>query len=135
MGNILYATPEEEKDETAADVLSAKIDALEERIKQLENEVAILSPLKEAHIDDTTGIDLKTIDEFVERFMEKNPVDIGRVKPLPIPGLKNFEIDLMPPSVEKHLYSNIIALLLGFFDDEIQMKVANHRIRTIVSAF
>ena len=67
--------------------------------------------------------------------MEKNPVDIGRVKPLQIPGLKNFEIDLMPPSVEKHLYSNIISLLLGFFDNEMQMNVANHCIHTTVSKF
>ena len=61
-------------------------------------------------------------------------MDIGKVKPLrQIPGLKNFEFDLMPSSVEKHLYSNIISLILGFFDNEIQINVAIHRIRTIVS--
>jgi len=119
------------------DILMTKMEALErtnqeleERITELEERAFRLEPPEETA---KSGIDFKTIEKFVEKFMEKNPVDIGRVKPLQIPGLKNFEIDLMPPSVEKHLYSNIISLLLGFFDNEMQMNVANHCIHTTVS--
>ena len=138
MGNILYSLTDYNDNQMV--VLISKIEALEEdnqeleaRVNQLERRVEAFLPSSEADRDVTSGIDFKSIDKFVEKFMKKNPVDIGKVKPLQIPGLKNFEIDLMPPSVEKHLYSNIISLLLGFFDDEIQMDVANHRIRTIVS--
>ncbi len=133
MGNTLYSLVD---DNFLEDVLTTKIEALErtnqeleERITKLEERAFRLAPAEESR---KSGVDLKTIEKFVEKFMEKNPVDIGRVKPLQIPGLKNFEIDLMPPSVEKHLYSNIISLLLGFFDDEIQMNIANHRIQTTV---
>ena len=123
------------------DILMTKMEALErtnqeleERITELEDRTFRLE-LPEEQEPGKSGIDFKTIEKFVEKFMEKNPVDIGRVKPLQIPGLRNFEIDLMPPSVEKHLYSNIISLLLGFFDNEIQMDIANHRIQTTVSRF
>ncbi len=123
------------------DILMTKMEALErtnqeleERITELEERMFRLEPPEEQE-PGKSGIDFKTIEKFVEKFMKKNPVDIGRVKPLQIPGLRNFEIDLMPPSVEKHLYSNIISLLLGFFDNEIQMNVANHRIHTTVSKF
>ena len=123
------------------DILMTKIEALErtnqeleERITELEDRTFRLEPPEEQE-PGKSGIDFKTIEKFVEKFMEKNPVDIGRVKPLQIPGLRNFEIDLMPPSVEKHIYSNIISLLLGFFDNEIQMDIANHRIQTTVSRF
>ncbi len=136
MGNILYSSVD---DNCLEEMLTTKIEALErtnqeleERITKLEERAGRLAPAEESR---KSGVDLKTIEKFVEKFMEKNPVDIGRVKPLQIPGLKNFEIDLMPPSVEKHLYSNIISLLLGFFDDEIQMNIANHRIQTTVSKF
>ena len=138
MGNILYSLTDYNDNQMV--VLISKIEALEEynkeleaRVNQLESRVESFLPPSEADTDVTSVIDFKSIDKFVEKFMKKNPVNIGKVKPLQIPGLKNFEIDLMPPSVEKHLYSNIISLLLGFFDDEIQMDVANHRIRTIVS--
>ena len=123
------------------DILMTKMEALErtnqeleERITELEERMFRLEPPEEQE-PGKSGIDFKTIEKFVEKFMKKNPVDIGRVKPLQIPGLRNFEIDLMPPSVEKHLYSNIISLLLGFFDNEMQMNVANHRIQTTVSKF
>ena len=123
------------------DILMTKMEALErtnqeleERITELEDRTFRLEPPEEQE-PGKSGIDFKTIEKFVEKFMKKNPVDIGRVKPLQIPGLRNFEIDLMPPSVEKHLYSNIISLLLGFFDNEMQMNVANHRIQTTVSKF
>ena len=102
---------------------------LEERIRHLEN--VPFQPSQE--YSEGGGVDFSSIDKFVDKFMEKNPVDIGKVKPLQLPGFKNFEIDLMPPAVEKHLYSNIISLLLGFFNNELQMEVANHRIRTSVS--
>lgn len=114
--------------------LEERITELEERITELEDRTFRLEPPEEQE-PGKSGIDFKTIEKFVEKFMKKNPVDIGRVKPLQIPGLRNFEIDLMPPSVEKHLYSNIISLLLGFFDNEIQMNIANHRIQTTVSKF
>lgn len=138
MGNVFYAEAGEEE-EGSMDVLSSKIDELEEYNQELEERVTRLEEQVAAFLPpsapaDATGINIKSIEKFVDKFMKKNPIDIGKVKPLPIPGLKNFEIDLMPPSVEKHLYSNIISLLLGFFDDEIQMKVADHRIRTIVSS-
>ena len=136
MGNTLYSLVD---DNFLEDVLTTKIEALErtnqeleERITKLEERAVRLAPAEESR---KSGVDLQTIEKFVEKFMKKNPVDIGRVKPLQIPGLKNFEIDLMPPSVEKHLYSNIISLLLGFFDNEIQMNIANHRIQTTVSKF
>lgn len=136
MGNTLYSLVD---DNFLEDVLTTKIEALErtnqeleERITKLEERAFRLAAPEESR---KSGVDLQTIEKFVERFMKKNPVDIGRVKPLQIPGLKNFEIDLMPPSVEKHLYSNIISLLLGFFDNEIQMNIANHRIQTTVSKF
>jgi len=135
MGNIIYAL----EDENSIDEIVTKIKALEksnqelgERVAELEEHIFRLAPPEEPG---KSGVDFKTIEKFVERFMEKNPVDIGRVKPLQIPGFKNFEIDLMPPSVEKHLYSNIISLLLGFFDNEIQMNIADHRINTNVSKF
>ncbi len=138
MGNILYSLTDYNDNQMV--VLISKIEALEEynqeleaRVNRLESRVESLLPANEEETDVASGIDFKSIDKFVEKFMKKNPVDIGKVKPLQIPGLKNFEIDLLPPSVEKHLYSNIISLLLGFFDDEIQMNVANHRVRTIVS--
>ena len=115
MGNTLYSLVD---DNFLEDVLTTKIEALErtnqeleERITKLEERAFRLAAPEESR---KSGVDLQTIEKFVERFMKKNPVDIGRVKPLQIPGLKNFEIDLMPPSVEKHLYSNIISLLLGF---------------------
>ena len=140
MGNILYSLTDDDDNANQMVVLISKLEALEEynqeleaRVNQLESRVESFLPPSEADTDVTSGIDFKYIDKFVEKFMKKNPVNIGKVKPLQIPGLKNFEIDLMPPSVEKHLYSNIISLLLGFFDDEIQMNVANHRVRTIVS--
>jgi len=133
MGNILYSFDD---DNCLEEMLTTKIETLErtnqeleERITKLEERAVRLAPAEESR---KSGVDLQTIEKFVEKFMKKNPVDIGRVKPLQIPGLKNFEIDLMPPSVEKHLYSNIISLLLGFFDDEIQMNIANHRIQTTV---
>ena len=137
MGNALYSLVD---DNSREDVLATKIEALErtnqeleERITELEDRsVHRLNPSEEQE-PGKSGIDFKSIETFVEKFMKKNPVDIGRVKPLQIPGLKNFEIDLMPPSVEKHLYSNIISLLLGFFDNEMQMNVANHCIHTTVS--
>ena len=136
MGNILYSFDD---DNCLEEMLTTKIETLErtnqeleERITKLEERAFRLAPAEEPL---KSGVDLQTIEKFVEKFMKKNPVDIGRVKPLQIPGLKNFEIDLMPPSVEKHLYSNIISLLLGFFDDEIQMNIANHRIQTTVSKF
>jgi hypothetical protein len=136
MGNVLYSL----SDDTQVTELTFKVEVLEEynqelkeRIEQLESQVESLLSVSEPQ-NDESGIDFKSIDEFVEKFMKKNPMDIGKVKPLrQIPGLKNFEIDLMPSSVEKHLYSNIISLLLGFFDNEMQMNVANHRIHTIVS--
>ena len=141
MGNILYSQP----DDNQITKLTSQIEALEEynqnlkeRVEQLESQITsflLENRGSESRLDES-GIDFKSIDEFVEKFMKKNPMDIGKVKPLQqIPGLKNFEIDLMPSSVEKHLYSNIISLLLGFFDNEIQMNVANHRIHTIVSHF
>ena len=140
MGNILYSLSLIDEN-SVEDILMTKMEALErtnqeleERITELEDRTFRLEPPEEQE-PGKSGIDFKTIEKFVEKFMEKNPVDIGRVKPLQIPGLKNFEIDLMPPSVEKHLYSNIISLLLGFFDNEIQMNVANHRIHTTVSKF
>ena len=136
MGNILYSLP----DDNQVPELISKVEALEEynqelreRVDQLESQIGSFLSVSDPQLDES-GIDFKSIDEFVEKFMKKNPMDIGKVKPLQqIPGLKNFEIDLMPLSVEKHLYSNIISLLLGFFDNEIQMNVANHRIHTIVS--
>ncbi len=135
MGNIIYAL----EDENSVEEIENRIEALEktnrelgERVAELEEHIFRLVPPEKAG---KSGVDFKTIEKFVERFMEKNPVDIGRVKPLQIPGLKNFEIDLMPPLVEKHLYSNIISLLLGFFDNEIQMNIADHRINTKVSKF
>ncbi len=140
MGNILYSLSLIDEN-SVEDILMTKIEALErtnqeleERITELEDRTFRLEPPEEQE-PGKSGIDFKTIEKFVEKFMEKNPVDIGRVKPLQIPGLRNFEIDLMPPSVEKHLYSNIISLLLGFFDNEIQMDIANHRIQTTVSRF
>ena len=140
MGNILYSLSLIDEN-SVEDILLTKMEALErtnqeleERITELEDRTFRLE-LPEEQEPGKSGIDFKTIEKFVEKFMEKNPVDIGRVKPLQIPGLRNFEIDLMPPSVEKHLYSNIISLLLGFFDNEMQMNVANHRIQTTVSRF
>jgi hypothetical protein len=140
MGNILYSLSLIDEN-SVEDILLTKMEALErtnqeleERITELEDRTFRLE-LPEEQEPGKSGIDFKTIEKFVEKFMEKNPVDIGRVKPLQIPGLRNFEIDLMPPSVEKHLYSNIISLLLGFFDNEIQMDIANHRIQTTVSRF
>lgn len=140
MGNVLYSLSLIEEN-SVEDILMTKMEALErtnqeleERITELEERTFRLEPPEEQELG-KSGIDFKTIEKFVEKFMEKNPVDIGRVKPLQIPGLRNFEIDLMPPSVEKHLYSNIISLLLGFFDNEIQMDIANHRIQTTVSRF
>lgn len=140
MGNILYSLSLIDEN-SVEDILMTKMEALErtnqeleERITELEDRTFRLEPPEEQE-PGKSGIDFKTIEKFVEKFMEKNPVDIGRVKPLQIPGLRNFEIDLMPPSVEKHLYSNIISLLLGFFDNEIQMDIANHRIQTTVSRF
>ena len=140
MGNILYSLSLIDEN-SVEDILMTKMEALErtnqeleERITELEDRTFRLEPPEEQE-PGKSGIDFKTIEKFVEKFMEKNPVDIGRVKPLQIPGLRNFEIDLMPPSVEKHIYSNIISLLLGFFDNEIQMDIANHRIQTTVSRF
>ena len=140
MGNVLYSLSLIDEN-SVEDILMTKMEALErtnqeleERITELEDRTFRLEPPEEQE-PGKSGIDFKTIEKFVEKFMEKNPVDIGRVKPLQIPGLRNFEIDLMPPSVEKHLYSNIISLLLGFFDNEIQMDIANHRIQTTVSRF
>ena len=140
MGNILYSLSLIDEN-SVEDILMTKMEALErtnqeleERITELEDRTFRLEPPEEQE-PGKSGIDFKTIEKFVEKFMKKNPVDIGRVKPLQIPGLRNFEIDLMPPSVEKHLYSNIISLLLGFFDNEIQMDIANHRIQTTVSRF
>jgi len=140
MGNILYSLSLIDEN-SVEDILMTKMEALErtnqeleERITELEERMFRLEPPEEQE-PGKSGIDFKTIEKFVEKFMKKNPVDIGRVKPLQIPGLRNFEIDLMPPSVEKHLYSNIISLLLGFFDNEMQMNVANHRIQTTVSKF
>ena len=140
MGNVLYSLSLIDEN-SVEDILMTKMEALErtnqeleERITELEDRTFRLE-LPEEQEPGKSGIDFKTIEKFVEKFMKKNPVDIGRVKPLQIPGLRNFEIDLMPPSVEKHLYSNIISLLLGFFDNEIQMDIANHRIQTTVSRF
>ena len=140
MGNILYSLSLIDEN-SVEDILMTKMEALErtnqeleERITELEDRTFRLEPPEEQE-PGKSGIDFKTIEKFVEKFMKKNPVDIGRVKPLQIPGLRNFEIDLMPPSVEKHLYSNIISLLLGFFDNEMQMNVANHCIQTTVSKF
>ena len=138
MGNILYWVTGNQIAE-----LTSKVETLEEynrnlkaRVNQLEIQVDSLSPSEapeRIRADNASGIDFKSIDKFVEKFMEKNPGDIGKIKPLQFFGLKQFEIDLMPPSVEKHLYSNIISLILGFFDNEIQINAANHRIHTIVS--
>ena len=53
------------------------------------------------------------VDEFVEKWYEKNKdqVDIGKVSVGP------FSIDVMPDTLEKHIYKKTLKIMFSLFRD------------------
>ena len=119
MGNFITSLNSCDKSTNAElEVLSETKNKLYEENNKLKLKIDKLNILLQKYEKQENNIkaeNIRKIDDFIEKWYEKNKkdIDIGVITDLPLIG----EIDILPDKVEKYMYKRMIHIIIASLEE------------------